>query len=309
MDEFDRHDEEISKSITISLLVISFILLIGLSCSLFFIVHEKMSFDKATKIIEVNNLEEEVEINNQLEEIKLINEEITNNKNVDQLIKDLKNEYPSLLKELEENIILKKSDKKIAYLVFEGGPYLLTEDFLNILDQYNVCGSFVLLEKDEGFDEETQKKYDEIYKRIISEGHTVINYVDANTKSFIQSVLDNNNFFKEKYNYSTNIIKYKYDFDSLKGEKEEIIEKLIENNYGYVESNSATRNEDEDIDYLQAVNNVIETTNDRNFLVVKMYDNNESDLKALPRIIDSLAEKGYVILPLSYESTMVNKKS
>lgn len=308
MDEFDRHDEETSKSITVSLLVISFILLIGLSCSLFFISREKRLFDNESKSLEVKNLEEEVEINNQLEEIKLINEEIEINKNVEQLTIELKEEFPSLLKELEENIILKKSDKKIAYLTFDSGPYLLTEKFLDVLDDYNVQASFSLMKKDEGFDEETQKKYDEIYKRIISEGHTVINYVEYNSDSFIQEVVDNNNFFKNKYNYSTNIIKYKYDFDSLEEEKDEIIQSIIDNNYGYLETNSSTSNKDEDMDYLQSIKNVIETTNNRNFLVIRMYDNEETDLKALPRIIELLMEKGYELLPLSYESTMVNKK-
>lgn len=308
MDEFDRHDEETSKSITVSLLVISFILLIGLSCSLFFISREKRLFDNESKSLEVKNLEEEVEINNQLEEIKLINEEIEINKNVEQLTIELKEEFPSLLKELEENIILKKSDKKIAYLTFDSGPYLLTEKFLDVLDDYNVQASFSLMKKDEGFDEETQKKYDEIYKRIISEGHTVINYVEYDSDSFIQEVVDNNNFFKNKYNYSTNIIKYKYDFDSLEEEKDKIIQSIIDNNYGYLETNSSTSNKDEDMDYLQSIKNVIETTNNRNFLVIRMYDNEETDLKALPRIIELLMEKGYELLPLSYESTMVNKK-
>ena len=39
-----------------------------------------------------------------------------------------------------------------------------------------------------------------------------------------------------------------------------------------------------------------------------MRDNDSADLKALPNIIDSLKIKGYTILPLFYESTVVNKK-
>ena len=53
-----------------------------------------------------------------------------------------KKAYYANIKKLEDEIISGKSDKKIAYLTFDDGPYYNTYKVLDILDKYNVKATF-----------------------------------------------------------------------------------------------------------------------------------------------------------------------
>ena len=90
------------------------ILLINIICS---ITHEKITYKKITYINpDLTSLEEEYEFYN----------------NIDKKILDEKEDYFNNIRKLEDKINNGESDKKIAYLTFDDGPYKLTYTVLDI---------------------------------------------------------------------------------------------------------------------------------------------------------------------------------
>lgn len=296
MGEFDRENEVSTKLLQVVGMIFCFILVIGLSVGFIFISHEKRQFLSETSEIEVDNLEVQVEIENDINTINSLNEEINKNKDVSLLINELKEEYTKLASGLENDIILSKTQTKIAYLLFEGGPYLLTNDILDVLNEYDTMASFCFSKKDE--------ELSSTYERTINEGHTIISYIE-DEDYLEESLNENDDFFNNTFKYSTNIVKFKD--NSLEIEEDDLTI-LNDNSYGYVVYNSASANDNEDIGASQSIKNILETTNTRDILVVKLNDGKESDLEALPRVINGLKEQGYRLLPLFYDSIMVNKK-
>ena len=72
--------------------------------------------------------------NNKLDEI---NNNIKKYNNIENSINNTKKECFNNIKKLEDDIIAGKSDKKIAYITFDDGPYYNTYRVLDILDEYN----------------------------------------------------------------------------------------------------------------------------------------------------------------------------
>ena len=62
--------------------------------------------------------------------------------NIDQSIEEVKKEYFSYIKQLEDDILNGNSDKKIAYLTFDDGPYYNTYRVFDILEEKHVKATF-----------------------------------------------------------------------------------------------------------------------------------------------------------------------
>lgn len=323
MDEFDRDFEDNSKIGQIIGIVLCFIFIVGLLFGLIFIKHEQRVFNSDINNVDELITEQEKIIENKNKEINIVKIDINNNSDVDKLINDLITEYPKLAKELEEKIINEETDAKIAYLTFNGGPYELTNSILDVLDSYSVRATFFFNEKDEtfGYEEDTIKLYDEIYKRVIKDGHTLANYTSSNdidnesknyiykdTANFTESIKSNKKFIKDNYNYLTNIMRFPGGSSKAEELLDDIMNDLSKEPYGWIDWNSEIGKDDEEVDAIQSAKNIIDNTNDRKILVISLNDNNENTYEALPKIISGLSKKGYTLLPLFYDSVMVNKK-
>ena len=103
--------------------------------------------------------------------------EIDELNNIDNNIVKTKNEVFELAKQLEQKIKNNESDKKIAYLTFDDGPYYSTHDFLNVLNKYKVKATFftIGLDKEKCYDNRN-KGCHELYKKIVDNGHTIANH-------------------------------------------------------------------------------------------------------------------------------------
>lgn len=323
MDEFEQDREQASRIGLIIGIIICFILIVSASFGLIFIKHEKRQFINETSNVKTNINDEQDTIEMQLTTISNLKEQINENSNIDNLINKLKESYYENAKKLEQSIIHDKSDAKIAYLTFDDGPYLLTNSYLDVLDEKDVRATFFCLEKDEkyGFDEENIEEYDKIYKRIINEGHTLgnhsssysldkdeDNYIYKDVDSFMNAIIENRDFIYNRYGYTTQIMRFPGGSSQAKDLKTDIVEALNKEKYGYVDWNSATGDGEEIISAEQSTYNIVETSNDQKILVILMHDYSENTLEALPNIIDGLRDKGYTLLPLFYESAMVHKK-
>lgn len=221
----------------------------------------------------------------------------------------LKREYFANVKRLEDQILAGKSGKKIAYLTFDDGPYDLTADYLKVLDQYGVRATFFLLGK---------PNHAEYYPQYAAKGHTIANHtyshqikngVYRSPQAFLADVLKQQAFVEQLTGVTTDIVRFPGGSPTAGTIKEACVEQLRAHGYGYVDwtawdgdgFSTGAPNPD------KAYETLMKTVEGDKLAVVLMHDYNAVTLKALPRMIEGLREKGYMLLPLFKDSNMVKK--
>ena len=300
------------KHIIIEIILLVFLLLfIGGSIFLAFdILHKKVVYDKSIKGYEekVNNKEKE------LEESKL---NVTYYKDLDKAIDEKKKEYFKLLQELEASILDGNSDKKIAYLTFDDGPYYNTYRVFDILDEYGVKATFFTTNTNGEycFDNKSENCWIR-YKEYVQRGHTIANHtythgifrgLYSSADSFMDAVIEQENLIREQSGgYVTNIVRFPGGSRTAGYLKDPIIDRLRERGYGWIDW-SALDGDAEDIENeTQAWNYLMSTMGD-NVEVILFHDYSSITSNILPDVINTLRDQGYILLPLFYESRMVNK--
>ncbi len=236
--------------------------------------------------------------------------QIENLRNTNEQLPYSKDEYYCLCKQLEDKVLAGESPHKIAYLTFDDGPYTeTTGQYLDVLEQYDVRATFFQLGK-------TSEKYDGLYRRAYENGNTIANHTYSHqikngiyrgVDYFIADVVRNREFIENKLGYTTNILRFPGGTATAGSLYEGITQQLRELGYGWVDWNAATGDGVVMLSPAEYRDNVLNDTKDRNVLVVLMHDYNRNTLVALPEIIEGLRAQGYVLLPLFYESAMVNK--
>ena len=233
----------------------------------------------------------------------------------EELIAIEKEAYFDEILALEQQILAGETDKKIAYLTFDDGPYLLSERFLDVLDEYDVRATFFYLMKckETGYDAEYADNYERVYRRIISSGHTLGNHtashkfgengVYQSADYFIQDLLKNRRFIEERYGYHTTIMRFPGGSQTSLTTPY-IIPRLEEIDYVYVDWNAETGDGKRVLAPETFCANVLNNTEGKNILVVLMHDYSENTLIALPDIITGLRKQGYILLPLCDRSVM-----
>lgn len=253
-----------------------------------------------------NNNTTIIELENKINEIK----------NINTLIETSKKEYYQSLKNLEDKVINKETNYKIAYLTFDDGPYYLTHQFLEILEKYNVKATFftIGLDKEKCYDDRS-KSCQELYSKIASKGHTMANHtyshqifngIYQNSDAFINNVKKQEELIKNKTGITTNIVRFPGGSSSSKNLKNEIINKLRNMGYGWVDWTASNGDGGYIKDTQTAMNNFKNTIN-QDIEVILFHDYSYITLSILPEVIEYLQNQNYILLPLFYESKMVNK--
>ena len=261
----------------------------------------------------INVLTEQREAHNRLIEIQSkkidpseIDARIAKYSNIDKSIADAREEYYSNIRKLEDKILAGESDKKIAYLTFDDGPYQLTYQVLDILKENNVKATFFVLGKDAG----------DRYQRMVSEGHTIGNHtyyhnigtgLYYSTNSFMNQVNQLENHIKNITGYKTTLVRFPGGSDTAaaKGRKDGIVEELHNNGYKYVDWTCETGDgSDKRLQEKSEWDWYKDTCKDQKIMVLLMHDYHEGTVKILPDIIKDLKEQGYIILPLTNKSVM-----
>lgn len=230
--------------------------------------------------------------------------------NAETALEDAKAEYYETCRQLEDEILAGTNSNKIAYLTFDDGPYERTTGrYLDILKDRNVLATFFQIGR-------PSEKLDALYHRAYDEGHTIANHTYSHqirngiyrgVSYFINDVIKNREFIQDKLGYTTNILRFPGGSSTARSLKPAIIEELRELGYGWVDWNAATGDGMEIMSPQEYRDNVLKKTGGRSVLVVLMHDYSENTLTALPEIIDGLRAQGYTLLPLFYESAMINK--
>ena len=227
-------------------------------------------------------------------------------KNIDREIEKKYDEYTSNIALLEQKILADESDKKIAYLTIDDGPYKLTTKYLQILKNNNVKATFFTIGKP------SMKEY---YQKIVEDGHVLANHtyshrmkngIYKSSDAFIKDVKKQEEFLYKITGYTTTLVRFPGGSSQAGKLKNEIAGKLHENGYKYVDWTCETG---DGSDKKMAKQGAYEwykqtCTDDKKVLVLLMHDYNYSTKDNLDKIIKDLKERGYLILPLTNKSVM-----
>lgn len=238
-------------------------------------------------------------------DIESIDNEIAIYKNIDKSIKDKYDLYYSNIALLEDKINKGESSVKIAYLTFDDGPYDLTYSVLDLLKANDIRATFFVLGKD---------GVEDRYKRIVDEGHTLANHtyyhnigrgLYDSADSFIYQVKKLEDYLYDITGYRTSIVRFPGGSPTAGKYKDEIVNRLHEMGYNYVDWTSETGDgsskklaEKDTWSWYQ------DTTRDKNIIILLMHDYNYSTFNNLQRIIDDLKSRGFIFLPLHNKSVM-----
>ena len=237
-------------------------------------------------------------------------------KNLDSKTEELKKEYFENIKKLEDDIISGKSNKKIVYLTFDDGPYYKTYKYLDILDKYDVKATFftIGLGKEKCLDNRNYNCH-LLYAEEAKRGHTIANHtfshliwngLYSSSDSFIEQVKKQEELIYKNTGVKTNIVRFPGGSKTAGSKKNEIIEKLKNEGYGWTDWTAFDGDGAELKSEEEAWKNFTSSI-DENIEVVLFHDYNDITLNILPKAIEYLKEHDYIILPLFYESNMVNK--
>lgn len=296
-------------------LIYSIIILLLLGTNIFFTTINNNLKNKLKQNTEIYQNKQN-ENNNLTQEKEKLEKELTKYQNIDNEIKQIKNEYYNTLKTFEQKVSNKEIAYKIAYLTFDDGPYNLTHKYLEVLNKYNVRASFftIGLDKEKCYDDRS-KSCKDLYTKIASFGHTMANHtyshlifngLYSSTDSFINQVKKQENLIKEKTGITTNIVRFPGGIASSGNLRNSITKKLKELGYGWVEWTALNGDGGWVGDKQTALNNLKKTINE-DIEVILFHDYSYATLDALPEAIEYLRKENYVLLPLFYESKMVNK--
>ena len=191
--------------------------------------------------------------------------------------------------------------EKIAYLTFDDGPSRsITPGILDVLAAEGIKATFFTVAK---------SGVDDIYSRIIEEGHEIANHsyshvysklYDAdNLQPFIDEVTAMHEFILDKFGIA--MVSFRFPGGAM-GRKAAIVEPrtAILEVMGYrsfdwtvITGDADKRQQDKSAEALAA--NVLDNTRGREKLIVLMHDSGDKQttLEALPYIIDGLREQGY----------------
>ena len=312
MGKMDKRHKRENKLIYYITIPLSLLLIIT---NIYFIDNnKKLNNNINKKQITLNN--KESEYNNNLNETENIEKELTKIKNIETEINSAKEDYYKTLKIFEDKVSNKEINYKIAYLTFDDGPYNLTNKFLEVLEKYDVRATFftIGLDKERCYDNRSVS-CSEMYAKTASYGHTMANHTYSHlifnglyrsSNSFIEQVKKQENLIKDKTGITTNIVRFPGGAASSRNLKNDIIAKLKEMGYGWVDWTASNGDGGYVPDKQTAINNLKKTI-DEDIEVILFHDYSNITLSALPEVIEYLQNNNYVLLPLFYESKMINK--
>lgn len=193
---------------------------------------------------------------------------------------------------------------KTAYITIDDGPSRNnTPKNLDTLKKYGVKATFFVLPR-EGLDD--------LYKRILEEGHVIgnhssvhdYNYLYSSASNFRNDVIKAHDFIYKRFQYTPTV--YRFPGGTMGRKKSVVTERaeILENlGYRYFDWDVSTADTDPNLSKYGTAeqiadilaNNVTENTKGREKLIILMHDSagKTYTAKALPKIIEGLQKQGY----------------
>ena len=275
-----RRSSEENKRINITAVTLLVIIFITWLFLLIFLLFSKVETDK-----EIKNINENIEmlkldtnnLNSKKDEINLILSGVEN----PSVYMDIQKEnYKSSLGVIEDKIKDFESEEKIAYLTFVVDKEDNLEDVIDIINSNNILAAFFTNSKEAA---------DTIYNN----GHLIGLYIDDEDK--VENVKEEYKDLIDTYNPDLFMLS-----NSLK-EKDITIDSF----YKVTENSSAEGKRL--LNKEGYTNDIVETTADRDFLIIRINISNSVGVSSIDGIISKLKDKNYIFLPLISNSSLIEK--
>lgn len=249
----------------------------------------------------------------QVQELTTQNEQLTTQ------IKELNVELKAL-KEKGANLsdpFTSEENKKVAYLTFDDGPSANTIKILDFLKANHIKATFFVLEK---------QGYDDLYKRIVDEGHAIAIHssthdygeIYKNVDAFMADVKDLSDHIKDLTGVETKILRFPGGSNNRVSHRyggSDIMSKIIptveDSGYVYYDWNVDSQDAAKGLQDTQVIiDSVLSQAKYNNNAVILMHDAaaKTTTVKALPSIVEGLKEQGFVFEGLTTESQPVKFK-
>lgn len=277
-----------------------YILIISILILFFLILIAKQSIDMINRKIALNQYIKQANI------IKEEQERIEEEKRIEEArkLEEYKNKkMPELTDEGKDNIEnIYHSETKRAFLTFDDGPSSNTSEILDILKQENVPATFFVLGN-------AVERQPELVKRAYQEGHYIANHgyshiyskiyaspesvLDEynNCNTAVQNAIENPDYNSHLFRFPGGLVGGKY--AKLKEEAKDLLNEndVVNVDWNCLTGDAETRYPTEE----QLMDGLIETSNDKNSIVVLMHDAAEktATVETLPKVINYLREQGY----------------
>lgn len=313
--------ERVGTKIKYGFIILNTILTIGL---LFFCYKENEEHSNNLKEKDKITQNYQVLMNDETigeKEVEDINEKINELTNIDNTTKEQMEKVFKLASEVEQKIKKKETKYKIAYLTFDDGPYYNTFKVLKILKQYKVKATFFTtnVNGEKCYD---NKNYNcqSLYKEYAKDNHTIANHTYTHgwnkglyrsAATFIDAVKKQENLIKSKTGIVTNIMRFPGGSGTPKAQGgttrfNSMVAELRKNGYGWVDWTAQDGDGGSLNNKTTGWNNFKNSIND-SIEVVLFHDYSAITTSLLPDAIKYLQERNYILLPLFYESVMINK--
>ncbi|NLL18007.1 MAG: polysaccharide deacetylase [Clostridia bacterium] len=207
---------------------------------------------------------------------------------------DYQQSYPELYAVPAEQF---RSGTKTAYLTFDDGPSARTPEILDILKEHDVKATFFVLTKDSDPD---------ILRRIVEEGHAIgihththrYGEIYASVEAFLADLQAAYEVIYRATSVKPEIVRFPGgSINSYnRGIYQELIAEVLRRGFLYYDWNISTVDTLPNVAPKEVVHNVLANVEGKDNLFILAHDssNKKNTAKALPEIITSLKELGYV---------------
>ena len=249
-------------------------------------------------------------------EIAEINEKINDLESIGNQIKEKQKEVFKLASELEHKIKNNETKKKIAYLTFDDGPYYNTYNVLRILKENHVKATFFTtnVNGDYCYDNKNYECH-KLYKEYLKDNHTIANHTYTHgwnrglynsVNSFMDAIKKQEELVKSETGVIPNIARFPGGSSTPGSKGKQMKEALLKAGYGWVDWTAGDGDGGWIANKDVAWKNFVGTIGEK-IEVVLFHDYDKKTTAILPDVIKYLRNNNYIILPLFYESVMVNK--
>ena len=227
-------------------------------------------------------------------------------------LEEVRTEYGTAVRQLEDMILAGESDYRICYLTFDDGPSYHTPKFLDKLKELEAYGTFFTIGCSIP-DERNLDLRDSYLRREAAEGHSIANHTYTHAyygslykrvDNFMDAVVQQDELVYEITGLHTDIVRFPAG-SHYSRYRDQSIEALLEAGYQWMDwVGNAFDSGDNNYNASTIARAVIRQSREDEITVILMHDWNVNSLKALDTIIPTLREENYLFLPLFKESVM-----
>ena len=310
-----------NKGLTV-VLILLILILCGSGVANYFMFTKLNSKKKEYKNAEEEYKVQKEEYDAKAKEVTDAADKLKQYENIDELVVSAKKGYYAEIKNLEDKINAGTSNAKIAYLTFDDGPYYSTYRFFEVLEKYNVKATF-FTQSGNGTYCYDKKSYNcwELYKEYEKRGHTLANHTSehsiwgttySSVNTFLAQVKEQHDHIYNQSGTVVNIFRFPGGIPTAQkmlgtAGYEAATNGLRNMGYGWVDWTAQDGDGLESLSSTAEAMNYLKNETQDKIEVILMHDYNEYTLAILPGAIEYLRSKGYTLLPLFYESSMINK--